>query len=287
MMSNQPGYDEIAHLLSHTQLENNRLMLERQTLEAQVAQLRQQLEAIRIMPILFNTLPKSGSVYVARSLAEGLGLPLVTISHGTFPTDLIDLSQLKQFSEGNAVCQSHLDGSDVNVRMLARYCPRVVVHVRDPRGAMLSWVHHLLRLEREAQHDLLLTAEPQVPSGFSAWSMQEQLDWGIDAYLPLCVRWVEQWVEAEAQGRLKVCFTTYERFASDADGFVRSLLTFFGIDGSRFEQRAVEKTIANNFRSGEPDQWKRVLTKEQLQRAETLIPASLCERFEWARGVVG
>jgi DNA-binding transcriptional LysR family regulator len=49
---------------------------------------------------------------------------------------------------GGYVAQSHLAPSLENLQILQHYRLKTVLHLRDPRQALLSWVHHIARRRR-------------------------------------------------------------------------------------------------------------------------------------------
>jgi len=72
-----------------------------------------------IAPILFNTMPKSGSIYILRCLSLGLGIAETKIAVCLFPEDLILRDRLNVLSRGNLIAQQHIPAHDLNLRFLA------------------------------------------------------------------------------------------------------------------------------------------------------------------------
>src|SRR5262249_39241726 len=107
-------------------------------------------EGLPALPsILFTSIPKSGTVFTGQMLARGLGLELVRLTAGSFPRYLFDLPRLVQFCAGGMIATEHFDASPENLQLLEAFVDRWVVHIRDPRSVLLSWVHNLDRLHRE------------------------------------------------------------------------------------------------------------------------------------------
>ena len=295
----EPSAAEWRQLAEHTQRDNAEL---RQALVEARAELQEsgaRYESLRrgrllvaaqgnpqrrwpgLPPILINTLPKSGSVYIAQTLARGLGLPLRSLSYGYFPQDTLDHVRLQAFGRGDAVGQEHVDASLTNLTLLGRFCPRLVVHVRDPRAATLSWVHHLQRL-LDDDAALFTLACPAPPPNFASLALSARLDWGIERFLPACVRWINGWCSAPfADHGLTVRFTRYEQFHRDPGGFFTDLLAFHGLDPKSLDWPQVERTRENNFRAGRIDEWHEAFTPQQRRDAEALIPTTMLERFGW------
>ncbi len=91
-----------------------------------------------------NTIPKSGSIYLANAFCRGLGIPFMRISGGWFPLDTVVRAQLAKLARGNAVTQEHLDANPPNRLALGIALDRFVVHLRDPRMTTLEAVHHMM-----------------------------------------------------------------------------------------------------------------------------------------------
>lgn len=145
-----------------------------------------QAEARRrgIPPLLFVTMPKSASVYVLLRFAHGLGIPTCRVSLDLFPADQVIPSWAEGLAEGGAVCQEHVDASPANLaRLRAAGLSRLVVHVRDPRQATLSWTHHLESMtgDRAYLGDLV---SPPLPDDYRSWHFARKLDWNIEHHLP-------------------------------------------------------------------------------------------------------
>ena len=137
--------------------------------------------------ILLITMPKSGSIYTATRLSEELGAPLCRISLDLVPKDHVVPSRAASFANGGAICQEHLDASDENLdAMVKAGIRRIQVHVRDPRQATLSWVHHVETMVGEESYlrDLL---SPKLPAGYNELSFTEKIDWHLDNHLPALV----------------------------------------------------------------------------------------------------
>ena len=237
--------------------------------------------------ILLVTMPKSGSVYTTLRLSEELGAPQCRISLDLNPVDYIVPSWLDLFVAGGAVCQEHLDASQTNLDALtASGLDRLQIHVRDPRQATLSWVHHIETMvgENAYMRDLM---SPALPSNYAELTLPEKIDWNIDNHLPGLVRWTEDWVNAADDNRsgIAMCFSCYEDFHEDEARFFSELLDFFGVRNVAITPIG-EGDLANkavHFRRGEVDEWRRAFSPLQIERASKAIPIALYERFAWSQ----
>lgn len=231
--------------------------------------------------ILFNTLPKSGSVFITKTLTQGLGFQHLAVSLGYFPVDLIDWTKLKRAAQGNHVSQEHFDASEMNLQILRHFKPRMVLHLRDPRQATLSFLHHTVRLFNEGHGDMAFQICPTPGKDFYFESLSGQIDWMIENYLTGAVKWICDWLAvADAKG-LDILITTYEDFVSDNQALYHRILDFYGIPRERFHAVALAKTMENHYRKGKVAEWKEVFSPRQRERATAVVTQKLIDRFNW------
>ena len=237
----------------------------------------------RIPSFHINTLPKSGSMFIWTNIAQRLGIDRMQISCTFFPNDMIILRDIRQMAEGGYVSQSHLPASSLNKRILQNYFDRMIVHVRDPRQATLSWAHHANKYFDENAEEIMY-ATPPLPRNFASLSFEERLSWQIENHLPLCIRWIEDWLDAELdpQFKINILFTRYEDFQKDNEAFLLKILEFFDIPIDTFyrETRIERKP---HFRKGQTNEWREVFTAEQAARATEMMTDRILERFGWER----
>lgn len=233
--------------------------------------------------IFFNTMPKSGSVFIVNWLARGLTANVKPISYGYFPNDMVGYSQLKDCAGGNAVSQEHIDACETNRHFLRQFVDKMVVHIRDPRQATLSWLHHVNQIKAEQSDNALAYVYPSLPSNYFDFEFERQVDWQIDHHLPLLIDWTRKWVEAESNWpEIKLLFTRYEEFVADRGAFMDRILNFFEIPADRFDsQFTPELSMANHYRKGQTDEWRSVYSQAQIERANQFIPKDLAEKFGW------
>jgi hypothetical protein len=255
----------------------------REVLEASRVFMAGQLAKPPLPLLVFNTMPKSASVFITTWLARGLSASVRSISYGYFPFDTVDYSKAKQCARGNTISQEHLDASEMNQHILRQFIQKMVVHLRDPRQATLSWLHHLNRLHKIGNHDLLAFVYPKLPEGYFQFGFDEQSQWQIEQHLPLLIRWCSQWVEAQQSWEdIEILFTRYEDFREDGEAFMARLLEFFEIPADRFDRRVrPERSMAVHFRKGEADEWQTAFSSANVERANRQIPTDLAERFGW------
>jgi hypothetical protein len=260
------------------------LRAEKNELGVRVGLLQTALEKVRLPPILITTMPKSGTYYISKLFTQGLFIDSQIVSHQYFPYDVIRQPELRVFAHGNMVSQDHFGASKINLVHIAKHVDRMVVHVRDPRQAMLSYVHYLATPRfRQAEDETRLFIYPPMPEDFYQFDLEARIDWAIDNWLPLLVEWTEEWVgAADAHDRPRIKFTRYEDLVTDRDRFVRDVLEFFRIPVERYFPPSIEPDDDIHFRKGEVAEWMTAFTPKQAAAASAKIPLGLATQFGWS-----
>ena len=236
-----------------------------------------------VMPILINTMPKSGSIYLSRMIASSLGIEYSTksLAYGFFPTYFMLPDALEAFRRGNILRQEHFDASPINLKICALFIDRMVLHTRDPRGALLSWTHHINRLQKQHPNGIESTIHP-IPDDFPNWSLSDQVDWHIDRHLVSLVTWLRQWLAVpQAQLPFNILWTTHDDLVNNERALFDRVLGFFEIPMDRVDFKPPEKTMEVHYRSGKTNEWAVVLSAQQKARCADIIGKDLLDHFCW------
>jgi hypothetical protein len=232
-------------------------------------------------PILLNTVPKSASETIWNRLAAGLDMAQSHLSIGLFPDCCLVPYRMRTFLDGGVIAKEHIPASAHNLRQLSQAgIDRMVLHVRDPRQATLSWVH-FVRDDVSMRLMAPIWRKVVPPAAVLAQDLAATIDWAIDVYLPRLVRFMTDW---DAVGRddgqeLDVTFLSFERFRTDPEGYLGDVLDVHGIDRASFDAQAGGDDV--HYRKGELDEWRQVFTRQQARRAWDAIPRDLARRFGW------
>lgn len=212
-----------------------------------------------ILPgIIFDAIQKSAGVFIVRTLAQSLDIEFreISMAHGHFPYYFVIPNSLERVRQGNMIRHEHFNTSRINIEVLSRYTDRLIVHLRDPRQATLSWMHHAERLHREHPDGFIVNIHFTFPDGYEDRTFEQRLDWHIDTQLRSIFEWISDWVAyANTGGKVKVLFTRYEDFLKDEQSFFRRILDFYDIPQQAFIYSPAEKTMAFHFREGRADEW--------------------------------
>lgn len=234
----------------------------------------------RSLPSIFLVCPpKSAGSYIMHRLQRGLGLERRWITNGTFWPDLIRQGSLDQFRRtGGCIAFHHTEASSLNLFLLGQTDVKVLINLRDPRQCMLSAIHYALRHFPRGDR-LVDPHEP--PADFETWSLERQIDWALDTLLEKYIAWIEGWRAAIESGQIQALETEYADMVRDETAFFRNILAFYGIpeDKLKAADLALDDTV--NYRKGEVNEWDRVFTPAQKQRARAMIPEHLANRFGW------
>lgn len=266
------------------------LLAKRNELRARVGELQAALQKVRLPPMLITTMPKSGTYYISKLFTQGLFIDSRIVSHQYFPYDVIRQPELRIFTQGNVVSQDHFGASKINLVHIAKHVDRMVVHVRDPRQAMLSYVHFLATPQfRRDEEETRLFIYPPMPDDFYHLELETRIDWAIENWLPLLVEWTEEWVAAaDVHDRPRIKFTRYEDLVADRERFVLDVLQFFRIPVERYFPPCVSPDEDIHFRKGEVAEWMTAFTPKQAAAASAKIPLGLATQFGWSvEGVPG
>ncbi len=220
---------------------------------------------------LLVTQGKSGSVSVGSIFNSGFNLPSFAYSLGTLR---VLPGWLRDYKRGGACHVTHLIPSVENIALLKQGgIDRIIVHVRDPRQIFVSMAHHVIRYA------------DQTPMHNHAEFKRLPFTRQIDALLPYyyqSVYWIAEWVQAASL--LAIHFSDFAEFVTDKHRFIDKYLAFYGGDRRHFNQEVAMQQQPGtdyHYRSGKVDEWKQVLTPEQIERLTAAIPRSLIERFGW------
>jgi hypothetical protein len=96
------------------------------------------------------------------------------------------------------------------------------------------------------------------------------------------IGWIDGWLGASST--LPIHFTTFEEFVRDRPAFIERCLSLYGGDRRYFDRDAAlteQPGTDYHRRLGTVDEWRRVLTADQIEAINRLIPQRLWARFGW------
>ena len=253
-------------------------------------------------PVLLIALPKSGSVYLQRALRRTLRVQVHHITGGGMSGSSFRHVNLCRFEQGNVVSREHLQPRAVSVKVLARHgISKAVLHVRDPRAAIVSWTRHMDRmLDSRGLRAVELSCELPMPDAYSSWDFSRRLHWQVENKMPDFVRWIEDWLALVESG-LDVDFlvTDYAELQDDSRRLVARILEFYGIaydpewislPSTRFGRNNIYTVLENSgdrstssIGEARMRRWATQMSREALAAAHALLPTPLADRFGWVK----
>ncbi len=234
----------------------------------------------KLPAILINTQMKSGTVYLRGLFSSMLRVPHCQValtgivSEGaTYPLK----NWLRDFSAGGAVCADHFDINENSLKDLSNAgIKRLVVHTRDLRKAALSSLHFQ---KSQAKYS-------GVVGTFSGDSFGDfkSLDYKFEShcqhFIPRWQKWLKNWIKVSHSSDINILFTRYEDFALNEIDFIKNILNFYDIS-DLYRKLDVSDVHKLHFRSGDADEYNRVISKEVRLRVNKLIDPEVMERFGW------
>ncbi|MBF0523084.1 MAG: sulfotransferase domain-containing protein [Candidatus Omnitrophica bacterium] len=243
--------------------------------------------------IFVASLPRSGSGNMERYLRSVLDIKndnaqAIAITNWGFPNYVISPPG---YAVSNApipdgINVNHVNASKANLMVLNLVIDRMIVNVRDPRQALLSWVHFMNYFRYV--NDVWGVLEGGVlPENYFLMSLQEQISWQIENfYLPVTVKWIEGWLNADENPEFypKILFTNLENVVTNPEAHYKAMFDFYKLDGSKFKSPSQPEFKENShMRKGRIDEWREVFTAEQIKISSEMIPERLIKKFGWPR----
>ena len=229
------------------------------------------------------TIPKSGSMYIGHTLSECFSLKLKSTKY--FPEVIVDPTLAEQVGRGKCVCHAHTVASKNNIDVLLDHgVNKCIVHVRDPRQCILSWVYWLnegnkIGVDRN-------TNNPALPMKYYSMSIEDQISWQIANRLPLIVEMVTSWMDIwdNTTPPFNVLFTSFDEMKSDSDNFFKKIFDFYQVEHESFsspkKEQIKNKSSKYHYRKGQIDEWRETFNSVQKKSAWEIISPKMKELFE-------
>jgi len=230
--------------------------------------------------IFLVTIPKSASEHIVLLLTKTLNYkPPSSYARYHFPNDEFDLPKMHAlFYRDQRIVKSHLLPTENNVEVYRRFTDRLVLHLRDPRQVLLSWVYHL---------DSDKQADRPLPPNYYLWDFNQKLNWHIDQTMPKIIAWITGWLEIKQRedkkpGGLNIFVTTYDDLLINERDLLVKILVFNGISTRALDNYThLPPESSPHFRKANPNEWKSACTAEQKHRLSDIVPPDLLRRFNW------
>lgn len=227
--------------------------------------------------------PRSAGSYVSSTVQEWYGLNTETtaIAYGNFPASIFNWPHLCDFFEGGGHCMHiHTDGSKTNAEALKNLNAKFWLHFRDPRQSISSWVHY------QTKYGSPRAASNHMPTPNEEWfrqSISDQVDWIIKHNYRFFVEYIVDWLSIVHTYELTPIVSDYNQFMNNRTEFFAKIGDYYSLPSNNDGVPFLPETETNNFRQGDPDEWKTYFTTAQQQTVTDLIPKELYARFGWQK----
>ena len=230
-------------------------------------------------PVLLITLPKAASLFLATNISNLYGYSDLRISLDFFPDDHVFPSSALQLSKGGYLAWSHINASKHNLKTLYDSgVTKFVIQIRDPRQALLSFVHHTRDNLTGPAHHFVNRLIPKIDSEWFDLSLYQQIDTYIDEWFPAAIKWLADWLDViDNDPNFSILFLRFEDMQNREAETVEGIAQFLNLSHVPTDIIPMEQN--NHFRSGQIDEWKMVLSQEQCDRVNGLFPKALAERL--------
>ena len=247
-------------------------------------EIQEQNRAKGLGPALINTMPKSGTMFLAEHLHRIYGTTFLRIGVDTFPRSYLVDARTAVLARGGLWDQMHFDPSAENLATLRRNgLTKLFLHLRDPRQATLSWLHHLDKetTGEGAYRRLRIWAVP--PDDYDDLPMPQKVEWNARNTFPVFVQWAREWHEVLKDGTgWNIHVSEFARFREDPSATVRAMLAFFELPEPQKMVRPKEGQL--HYRKGSASEWRDVFPLALQREMNRSMPPELCDAFGWENG---
>jgi hypothetical protein len=242
----------------------------------------QEVENLQSKRILFVAMPKSGSAWIKSNLENTFITTAKKCFGGSWseaPGQQISISDFTQFMNGRPLAKGHIAPSRFNravLELAIKKNPlfRGILHVRDPRQALVSWMKFApkitgyLRATLEERHP-----KPTAP-GFDYYYKS--------FYLPM-VKFICDWCHLLDNSPLGQHFliTTHEELAMYPTVFNRKIAEWIEVDSQDLSLDRTPAAGEQHFRRGRTDEWENIFRDNQIKQLNAALPVTIAKRFKW------
>lgn len=236
-----------------------------------------------IPPIIISAIPKSGSSLLDQIFAKGLNISSVGItvwstdSYKNITTYPIKRA-IKRFAKGGVMCRQHFLPTKELLEVLKYYnIKKILIHVREPRQAMISRLFYQESLMLE-YHQFLNTRF--LPEEYPLLNLEKRVDIFIDTWLRFINYYIESWLQIkENTNFFDIKFSTFEDMIKDKHGFIEDIMEFFEIPDIKI--KGLNKNAITKKRKGENFEWMTLFTEKQRENASAIISDNVKKYFNY------
>lgn len=271
--------DEIVRLLSAFKVHQNKIFAYQYSIQECIP--HSEVVSRQKQNIFVCTLPKSGTVFLKENIAGAIFHKPTPGKGGGWYLDNgqshLCKKTLEVQSKIGGITGSHLYPSKSDIDLLNICNTKTIVHVRDPRQALVSWIHFY---EKTVMRDKIWSTLFKHPKGVSHCDFEFHFE---NFYLK-AVDWLNAWMlELSETKRLKnVLVTRHEDLAADSHIFNRRIADYIGLSASSLALDKAKASDNRHFRAGKTEEWRSTFSSNQLQCLNSNFPGELAHFFGWS-----
>lgn len=229
-------------------------------------------------PMIINAMPKTGSYFIQSTLEELLDIDHQGIAQGTWPNMEMSEANLRLCLNTCSLSVSHLQATSRAIALLKRYkIKKTIVHIRDPRQATLSWIHHL---DKTKNTDYFSPDFFTIADYFDL-DLKAKIDYQLRHFLPQACQYIADWMDAEKVHDIEVKFLEFSQMKNNPESFFADIYQFFGIH-QPLGDVPLPKEGKLHYRKGLEDEWRNIFDANQIEAANKVVPQKFKDRFDWS-----
>ena len=184
-----------------------------------------------IPPIFINTILKSGTGFFTKVFKDQLHMPQFFTTLRGSPNDYILPTYMKKFARGGAITVQHLDASAANLDTLADCgVKKIFLHIRDPRQATVSYLHHLENNLSGELFALRNWIHPFLPHNYPSLEWKEKVAWHARNHVITLIHWIQEWLYvADNDPRFDIMILDFNELRRDEAGTINKVMRFFDL----------------------------------------------------------
>ncbi len=213
--------------------------------------------------------PKTGSTYLANTLAKALGYPYFRLSsgYGTNEHDLY-LPSLVAINSHGCVSQLHMKGTYHNAALMQTFGIRPIILVRNIEDIVVSLSRDLIQKRELPGYHVGMNGYSFIwlDSCMENKSEEEMIDSIIDLAVPWYVNFYVSWQRLCERNAVAGLWVAYEEMMADREKAVRSALDFLGLQAKISLDKELLEARYTTFRQGGSGQGISSLNDDQKRR---------------------
>jgi sulfotransferase family protein len=189
--------------------------------------------------VFIACLPKSGSTFLAKTLADATGFDFFQFQtiRGTHDHN-IDVGLFLSNLNKDTVTQLHIKPNNLNGELFKKYKVKVVFLHRSIIDSLKSFHNHILNENNE-------WFMFSVAKDFNHWAIEKQFNFLIDLVVPWYINFLVSWKAEINKKEIKILDIDFEDFKNDNFTTIKEILFFYNL---RLSDDKIESAIKLSYK---------------------------------------